>query len=85
MDIDFVHLCNMLKCQFILFQTVITDQDQWDEMLLKKGVVGTVSIFCLISHENIYSFSYIYIISYLIDTCNNSRRLVSLTFKESLY
>ncbi|NWW84822.1 TXND3 protein, partial [Rhynochetos jubatus] len=27
------------KCQFILFQAIITNQNQWDEMLLTKGVV----------------------------------------------
>uniref|UniRef100_A0A8C0FK99 NME/NM23 family member 8 n=1 Tax=Bubo bubo TaxID=30461 RepID=A0A8C0FK99_BUBBB len=29
----------VLKCQFILFQAIITNQNQWDEMLLTKGVV----------------------------------------------
>uniref|UniRef100_A0A672V3I7 NME/NM23 family member 8 n=1 Tax=Strigops habroptila TaxID=2489341 RepID=A0A672V3I7_STRHB len=29
----------MLKCQFILFQMIITNESQWDEMLLIKGVV----------------------------------------------
>lgn len=87
MDIDFVHLRKMLKCQLILFQTIITNQDQWDEVLLKKGVVGTVSIFCLISHENIYSFSqiYIYIIYSLIDTCHKSGRLVSYYILKKVY
>ncbi|NWQ86971.1 TXND3 protein, partial [Burhinus bistriatus] len=27
------------KCQFILFQAIVTNQNQWDEMLLTKGVV----------------------------------------------
>ncbi|NXF32991.1 TXND3 protein, partial [Nyctibius bracteatus] len=27
------------KCQFILFQAIIANQNQWDEMLLTKGVV----------------------------------------------
>ncbi|NXY75875.1 TXND3 protein, partial [Glareola pratincola] len=27
------------KCQFVLFQAIITNQNQWDEMLLTKGVV----------------------------------------------
>ncbi|NXR00192.1 TXND3 protein, partial [Sagittarius serpentarius] len=27
------------KCKFILFQAIITSQNQWDEMLLTKGVV----------------------------------------------
>ncbi|NXJ92906.1 TXND3 protein, partial [Corythaixoides concolor] len=27
------------KCQFILFQAIITNQDQWNDMLLTKGVV----------------------------------------------
>uniref|UniRef100_A0A8C9FW73 NME/NM23 family member 8 n=1 Tax=Pavo cristatus TaxID=9049 RepID=A0A8C9FW73_PAVCR len=29
----------MLKCQFILFQTTVCNQNEWDEMLLTKGVV----------------------------------------------
>uniref|UniRef100_A0A8B9DLY5 NME/NM23 family member 8 n=1 Tax=Anser cygnoides TaxID=8845 RepID=A0A8B9DLY5_ANSCY len=32
-------LLKMLKCQSILFQATITNQNEWDEMLLTKGVV----------------------------------------------
>uniref|UniRef100_A0A8B9ZUF3 NME/NM23 family member 8 n=1 Tax=Anas zonorhyncha TaxID=75864 RepID=A0A8B9ZUF3_9AVES len=37
--LSFSCLLKMLKCQSILFQTTITNQNQWDEMLLTKGVV----------------------------------------------